>query len=88
MCPRKGQGKGSQSRNCFEDVKEWVPPPFFFVQLLEQQPHQSPAFCCPHIQQSFFHILPTIGLETSYHLIHVTCVQYSQPLCGIHPLKL
>jgi hypothetical protein len=23
--------------------------PIFFVQLLEQQFHQSPTFCCPHV---------------------------------------
>jgi hypothetical protein len=25
MCPRTVWGKGLQSRNCYEDVKEWVP---------------------------------------------------------------
>jgi hypothetical protein len=44
MCPRKGRGKGPQTKDCCEDVKERVPPPTFFAQLLEQQLHHNCAF--------------------------------------------
>jgi hypothetical protein len=55
--------------------------PIFFVQLLEQQLHQSPTFCCPHAQKSSFHAPPTIRFQTSYYLIQITYIHYNQIIC-------
>jgi hypothetical protein len=57
--------------------------PIFFIQLLGQL-HQSFAFCCPHAHKSSSHTPLTIGLQTSYYPIQITCIQYSQLICWIH----
>jgi hypothetical protein len=46
-----------------------VNPINFFVQLLEQQFHQSHAFCFTHIIQSFFNDLTTIVFQAFYYFV-------------------
>ncbi len=65
------QGKGGWGQGpTMKECQEWVPIcPIFFIQLLEQQFHQSHEFCFPHIWQSSFHDLATIVFQASYYQV-------------------
>jgi hypothetical protein len=63
MCLKKVQGKGPQSRNYYEDVKEWVPPPLSLLDFKSNNYIKVVQFVVHIFNNPFFTLLPPLGFK-------------------------